>query len=678
MPHLNLKVSQSNFYRCLSFKTDLNHTIQFKSVNFLNWKALDNSSQLNDLIISRTNKLKVEIDSTGSLYKELLLVKILPDYFKLNQIETLFPTNWSILNNELIYNNSNNELIKSIDFNSNNSICGLRLEEIIFSNKEEFFLKNILIFGYELNGALNQLLEINQSNYKIDYKRIVFNKRPNESFKFTIEIKKLESSNNFVVKFKDLSLISCDFIQEINLAKWTFYNSTFAINITSSNLVISELTCFESNFSIVHKPNGLFKIQNSLFFKNINTKIELLNSNNFQTVNQINIENNYHIANKVIGSNSFLSQLETLSKNSIQIKNNRFLGNIFIVDKLSPFHPFEFKTRNDQIEISDNLIFFNQLRTSQLNLNRINNYNYNYVYYSYDFNYYNYFNQLRSDYNYFNQFSSLFLFENILNNNFSKSNVSIFNNLISLNNLSTLTLKNTNLNMANNLISNKQDSFEINLLSSSETAEFNIDNNYWGLNELNKNLTLLNLNKIKSEQLNYKINQILNVVPHLYGLRSLLCNDEWFEFKDKCYFSVYASSSLQLAKEVCSYLNGALSLESIELKEFIKERFTEINNPFWLNSGLISYDSFSRNFTVLNSDSSDSNAYFICEKEPALKCNSLCRLPNGVCKYPKCVCKNGWKGDNCDEFYCVNDCSGHGLCIGPNECKCNSGWEGKY
>ena len=48
-----------------------------------------------------------------------LLVKILPDYFKLNQIETLFPTNWSILNNELIYNNSNSELIKSIDFNSN-------------------------------------------------------------------------------------------------------------------------------------------------------------------------------------------------------------------------------------------------------------------------------------------------------------------------------------------------------------------------------------------------------------------------------------------------------------------------------------------------------------------------------------------------------------------------------
>ena len=91
-----------------------------------------------------------------------------------------------------------------------------------------------------------------------------------------------------------------------------------------------------------------------------------------------------------------------------------------------------------------------------------------------------------------------------------------------------------------------------------------------------------------------------------------MCNDEWFEFKDKCYFSVYALSSLQLAKEVCSYLNGALSIESIELKEFIKERFTEINNPFWLNSGLISYDSFSRNFTVLNSDSSDSYAYFIC------------------------------------------------------------------
>lgn len=39
-------------------------------------------------------------------------------------------------------------------------------------------------------------------------------------------------------------------------------------------------------------------------------------------------------------------------------------------------------------------------------------------------------------------------------------------------------------------------------------------------------------------------------------------------------------------------------------------------------------------------------------------------------------CFAGFTGPECEEYTCKNDCSGHGDCVGPNECKCASSWAG--
>lgn len=43
-----------------------------------------------------------------------------------------------------------------------------------------------------------------------------------------------------------------------------------------------------------------------------------------------------------------------------------------------------------------------------------------------------------------------------------------------------------------------------------------------------------------------------------------------------------------------------------------------------------------------------------------------------------CSCFAGFSGPSCQTFTCTDSCSGHGTCIGANECKCESGWGGLH
>ncbi|KAM0404187.1 hypothetical protein ACHAPZ_001866 [Fusarium culmorum] len=65
------------------------------------------------------------------------------------------------------------------------------------------------------------------------------------------------------------------------------------------------------------------------------------------------------------------------------------------------------------------------------------------------------------------------------------------------------------------------------------------------------------------------------------------------------------------------------------------------------------------------------------EKEPICKtCGG-----NGYCvkdKKQKCECFSGFTGKTCSSFTCVDNCSGHGKCVGANKCKCEKGWGGLH
>ncbi|KAF4456141.1 3-phytase precursor [Fusarium albosuccineum] len=65
------------------------------------------------------------------------------------------------------------------------------------------------------------------------------------------------------------------------------------------------------------------------------------------------------------------------------------------------------------------------------------------------------------------------------------------------------------------------------------------------------------------------------------------------------------------------------------------------------------------------------------EREPICK---TCEK-SGFClkdKKQKCECFAGFAGKTCDKYTCVDKCSGHGKCVGPNECKCDKGWGGLH
>ncbi|KAF5677639.1 3-phytase [Fusarium heterosporum] len=54
---------------------------------------------------------------------------------------------------------------------------------------------------------------------------------------------------------------------------------------------------------------------------------------------------------------------------------------------------------------------------------------------------------------------------------------------------------------------------------------------------------------------------------------------------------------------------------------------------------------------------------------------------NGYCvkdKKQKCECFAGFAGKTCSSFTCTDKCSGHGKCVGANECKCDKGWGGLH
>jgi hypothetical protein len=218
-----------------------------------------------------------------------------------------------------------------------------------------------------------------------------------------------------------------------------------------------------------------------------------------------------------------------------------------------------------------------------------------------------------------------------------------------------------------------------------------MNDNWWGL-KLNKssNQTIFNslvqLNKIFSYEIGQAyISSTLSTLPDLYGSKSFLCDDQWIEFKGNCFLPIDSSVDFETAQITCSSLNGALSSFSDILLSFISTFSYDLRQKkFWILNDiekecktLSLSTSDGMHFQISSQPCKIKNCSFVCEKKSSLKCNRQCIYPNGICMYPKCVCNDGWKGVNCEEFVCSNNCFDRGVCVGPNICKCRAGWTGK-
>lgn len=71
--------------------------------------------------------------------------------------------------------------------------------------------------------------------------------------------------------------------------------------------------------------------------------------------------------------------------------------------------------------------------------------------------------------------------------------------------------------------------------------------------------------------------------------------------------------------------------------------------------------------------------------DPHTKACGYCATPisdscssNGYLINGSCGCFAGFSGSDCSQTTCENGCSGHGICDGPNVCRCDTGWAGPY
>ncbi|KAI0096429.1 hypothetical protein GGR51DRAFT_29710 [Nemania sp. FL0031] len=63
---------------------------------------------------------------------------------------------------------------------------------------------------------------------------------------------------------------------------------------------------------------------------------------------------------------------------------------------------------------------------------------------------------------------------------------------------------------------------------------------------------------------------------------------------------------------------------------------------------------------------------------PECSSNGFCERSTSSYGNLTCSCFAGFTGNTCESFNCRNDCSGHGVCVGANQCDCEDGWGGLY
>jgi hypothetical protein len=186
---------------------------------------------------------------------------------------------------------------------------------------------------------------------------------------------------------------------------------------------------------------------------------------------------------------------------------------------------------------------------------------------------------------------------------------------------------------------------------------------------------------ISNDSYLYKSEQrLLTSLPDLFGLRSTLCGNLWYEHENKCYFTISSSLTYEMAVQTCSSLNGSIASYSNELIGFVKS--TRNSSSLWLRNSsciVLMNDSL-----ILNKTQCKEKNNFVCEQDAVYvppTCSDGISQPfgnNSFCNGQNLICARGYTGPDCSQFFCPYNCSKHGKCVGPSICECDNNWKGSY
>ncbi|XP_048576746.1 uncharacterized protein LOC5510655 isoform X3 [Nematostella vectensis] len=167
------------------------------------------------------------------------------------------------------------------------------------------------------------------------------------------------------------------------------------------------------------------------------------------------------------------------------------------------------------------------------------------------------------------------------------------------------------------------------------------------------------------------------------------CPADWMNAGATCFVYRPGARTYHQADHYCKYYGGhLLSLESsgdrLLLASLMSNKRPDGKPPVpvWvLNETDTPSGHALRLFTPdgrVKSVSNQSLYPFGCSRSAVVRCPNGC-FHNGDCIGSTCFCYRGWTGHDCSQFHCrdVHECSGFGTCVGPNVCKCMTGFLGR-
>jgi hypothetical protein len=670
----NLVTGSSPIPNCFVFRTDQNFVFEFKSTNFNNWGSNSSTSiDEENLLISNSNLMFIDKKVSNLDQSEFLIIKSVPAIFRVNPFSSnaknsLWPnltSAWTIANNKLVYEwksslmNDLENVLTSTSLNST-SLCGLRLHEfemIEMKSLNDFKLQ-IGLIEKEKTQIITEIKKENLTNQIIRIDELI-----SSTTVFNVYIKVVLASPNQATSLKfsigKISLVSCDKSDNVNnltLSNFYINNSFFKLSPTGDkkskiNLNIDQMTCLNAGDCRIEASKFVKNVivRNSAFLGSTNPRFDLSNAYNILFTNNYFLKNTYTNLVPAIYQTG-INQETRFCEKQLKIESNFFIQNFVKEDDNREYKLIDLNNNQMLVEISGNMFYSNKIFTADFGLIRKN----------LDF---------------------------ILSLN-ANALAFVYNNMFSSNTLSSMKIVNSNINatlnsFANLLLNNNS---EVAVKSDFNVNDFYLESNWWGL-VLNENQTIINslvkLNKIYSFDFESRnINAVLAETPDQFGAKSLVCDDQWFEYFGKCLFIGDLNVNYKLAVDFCSSLDGSLAKNLDELYSFVNNtKYFKQNANYWLESGLTDCNALlfangSSKMYSFNGSCDRTLQKFVCEKTPSLKCNRLCKWPGGVCQYPKCVCNEGWEGVNCDKYVCVNNCFESGQCVGPNQCSCRPGWTG--